>query len=148
MFRIRTNGKKLFAYLAIGANLGFLLSLLLGGNGPVDDVQVDVGESQPLEGAVHGPLDILGTVQVVPDLGGDEEILSLDGGVLLEEVLDGLANLVFVQIVPGAIKMSVTGTEGVENGIVGFAFGALTGERTKAHTRNGDAVAQFESDSA
>ena len=68
-------------YLSIRANLGLLLAILLGSNGPVDKEEVNVVELHTLERVVDGPEDVIVTVQVVPDLGGHEDIRTLDGGV-------------------------------------------------------------------
>ena len=135
-------------YLAIGTELGLLLGLLLGSNRPVNEVEIDVFKTQTSQGVVAGPQDILVTVKVVPDLGGDEQVLSLDGGILLQELLDALPDLVLVEVVPGTVQMPVACTEGVEDSSVGLALGALTGESTETHTGDGDTVAQLEGDSA
>ena len=105
-------------YLAVGANLGLLLSLLLSGNGPVNKEEVDVVESQALQRVLRRPDDILITVQVVPDLGAHEDVLTLDRGVLLKEVPDGFTNLALIEIEPGTVQVSVAGTESVKGSLV------------------------------
>lgn len=46
-------------------------------------------------------------VQMVPHLGADEEILTLDLAVLfLQKVPDGIANLTFVLVEPGTVEMA------------------------------------------
>lgn len=142
---VKSREGKTKKYLSIGANLGLLLGLLLRSNGPVNQEEVNVVELQVLQRVVEGPLDILRTVQVVPDLGAHEEVLALNRGVLLEEVLDGLANLIFIQVEPSTVQVSVTSPQSVEGGLVGLALVALTGEGTEANTRDGDSVAELES---
>ena len=132
------------AYLAVRANLGLVLTVLLGGNGPVDKEQVNVVGLELLERVLERPLHVLGTVQVVPDLGADKDVLALDGGVLLQEVLQSITDLVLVQVVPGAVQVSVAGLEGLGDSSVGLALGALAGEGTEADGGDGDAVAELE----
>lgn len=47
-------------------------------------------------------------MQVVPHLGDNKDVLTLDSPIApLEEVMDGITNLLLVLIVPGTIKMPV-----------------------------------------
>ena len=131
-------------YLAIRANLRLLLGLLLGSNGPVKKEEVNVVELQAIQGVLDRPFDILGAVQVVPDLGADEDVFTLNRGVFLEEIPNGLANLALVEIEPGAVQVPVTSAQGMEGGLVGLTHGALTGEGTETDTRDGDTVAKLE----
>ncbi len=50
------------------------------GGGPVDEDQVDRGEAEPVEAPAHRLRRPLATVVVVPDLGGDEELVARDAG--------------------------------------------------------------------
>lgn len=133
-------------YLSIRADLGLLLRLLLCGNRPVDQVEVDVVDLELLQGVLKRPDDILVAVQVVPDLGADENILALDRGVLLEEILDGIADLVLVLVEPGAIQVSVSGLESTSDSVVGLAFSTLAGEGSEPNSGDLNAVAESESD--
>lgn len=132
--------------LSIRADLGLLLRLLLCGNRPVDQVEVDVVDPELLQGVLKRPDDILVAVQVVPDLGADENILALDRGVLLEEILDGIADLVLVLVEPGAIQVSVSGLESTSDSVVGLAFSTLAGEGSEPNSGDLNAVAESESD--
>lgn len=132
--------------LSIRADLGLLLRLLLCGNRPVDQVEVDVVDLELLQGVLKRPDDILVAVQVVPDLGADENILALDRGVLLEEILDGIADLVLVLVEPGAIQVSVSGLESTSDSVVGLAFSTLAGEGSEPNSGDLNAVAESESD--
>lgn len=132
-------------YLAVGADLGAGIGVLLGGDGPMDEEEVDVVELEPLEGVVERPLDLILLVQVVPDLGADEEIGALDACVFLQEVPDGLADLVLVEVEPGAVEVPVAGPQGMDHGGIGLAFGALVGEGAEAYRGDGNPVVQFES---
>lgn len=133
------------AYLAVRANLRLTLAILLGSNGPVNEEHINVVKSKTLQRVVNGPEDVLITVEVVPHLGADEDVLTLHGGVLLQEVTDTLTNLTLVQVVPGTVQVTVTGLQGSGDSSIGLALGTLTSEGTKADARNLDAVAQCES---
>ena len=134
------------AYLPVRPNLGRLLVLLLGGNGPVDEEQVHVVETELLEGALERPGDILGTVQVVPHLGADEDVLALDGGVLLEEVVEGITDLALVEVEPGTVEVTVAGLQGTHDGLVGLADGPLAGEGAEADAGDLDPIVEGEGD--
>lgn len=114
--------------LPIGAQLGHVVGVALGGNGPVHEEQVDVVGAQFLERVFERPLDFVGLVQVVPDFCADEDVLAGDVLVLFQEIGDGVTDLGFVLVEPCAVEMAVAGLEGVGYGAVGFAFGALVGE--------------------
>ena len=129
--------------LSVAANLGHVLVVLLGGNGPVDKEEVNVVHLQLLERAVERPLDLLGLVQVVPDLCADEEILAGDAGVGLEEVADGVANLILVLVEPCAVEMAVANLKGFGDGLVCLALGALVGEGAEADGGDLDAVREL-----
>lgn len=142
-----SNPNRKDTYLAISADLRLLLSLLLGSNGPVHEEKINVSGSQTPQGVVQGPDNIVVAVQVVPNLSRDEEILPLNGCVFLQEVLDSLADLILVEIVPSTVKVPVSGAESVEDGVVSLALAALTGEGTETHGGNSDTVAQLEGES-
>lgn len=105
---------------------GNLIGLLLGrgkqgradvshqgeGDRPVDEVQVEVVELELGEGVVQGLLDDLGAVGVVPQLGGDEEILSLETKVL-ETLVKTLGDLLLVLVDLGQIEMTVSRFQGL-----------------------------------
>lgn len=131
-----------FSYLSIRADLGLLLSLLLGGNGPVDEEEIDIVELHPLEGVLNGPEDVIVTVQVVPDLGGHEDVRTLDGGVGSEEIADSITHLVLIHVEPGAVQVTVASVESAGDGGVGLALGALTGEGTETNSGERNSVAQ------
>lgn len=111
----------------------------------MDQEEVDVVQPQTPEGIIDRPEDVLVAVQVVPHLGGDEDVLPLDGGGLLQEVPNGLAHLVLVEVEPGAVQVTVASLEGTGDRGVGLALGTFTGEGTKAHGGDLDPVAQSES---
>jgi hypothetical protein len=134
-------------HLAIWPDLGLVLRFLFGGNGPVNQEEVHMAELELSKGVVEGPEDVLVSVQVVPDLGGDEDILPLDGGVLPQEILEGLADLVFILVEPGTVKVTVPSAQGVQNRVVGLPLGVLVGEGAKPDTWDGDAVGELEGDS-
>ena len=49
---------------------------VLDGGRPVDEVQVDVVQAELLQARLDGLAGILGFVSVVPQLGGDEELVT------------------------------------------------------------------------
>lgn len=110
----------------------------------MDEEEVNVVDLELLEGALNRPLHILGAVEVVPDLGADEDVLTLDGGVGSEEVLDGITNLTLVQVVPGTVEVTVSGVESAGDGLVGLTGGTLVGEGTETDAGDLDAVAKSE----
>lgn len=110
----------------------------------MDQEEVDVVKLQALERVINGPEDVLVAVQVVPHLGADEDILALDGGVLLEEVADTVTHLILVQVEPGTVQVTVACPQGTHDRIVGLALGALAGEGAEANTGDLDPVAQSE----
>lgn len=68
------------------------------GHGEVDEVQVEVVNAPVGELLAGYGLDLLGVVERVPELGGDEEVFALDEA-LLDGARDALAALDFVAIV-------------------------------------------------
>lgn len=132
-------------YLSIRSNLRVAIGALLSSDRPVDEEKVDIFELESLEGIVERPLDLVLLVQVVPDLGADEEIGSLDACVFLQEVLDGLTDFIFVEVEPGTIKMPVACLQGLHHGGISLSFGALIGKGTKPHSGHGNPIVQFES---
>lgn len=111
----------------------------------MDKEEVNVVQSESLQGVINGPLDVLGTVEVIPDFSADEDVFPLDGGVLLEEVMDTITNLILVEVEPGTVQVTVSGLEGLGDSLVGLALGALTGEGTETDTGDLNAIAQRES---
>lgn len=110
----------------------------------MNEEKVNVVELQTLQRVLDRPDDIFVAVQVVPDLGAHKDVLTLDRRVLLEEVADGITDLLLVLVEPGTVKVSVTSAKGVKSGLVGLTLGALTGEGTETDTGDGDAVVELE----
>lgn len=130
--------------LAVGTNLGLVVGVLLSGDGPVNQEEVDIVEAKVGQRVLHRPLHILGLVEVIPDLGGDEEILSLDRGVLTEEIPHSLADLCFVKVEPGAVEVPVSALEGAGDGLVGLTLCALIGKGAKSQAWDLDTVVEGE----
>lgn len=130
--------------LAISADLGLVVVSPLGSDGPVDEVQVDVVETELAQGLVEGMSDVLGLVHVVPELGANEEVLALQGGILLEVVADGITDLLLVLVEGSAVQVPVADLEGLPDGLVALALGALVGEGAEAQAGHLDAVVQGE----
>jgi len=130
--------------LAISTDLGLVVLVLLSGDGPVDEEEVNVVKTKVVERVLERPLDLLRLVEVVPDLCADEDVLTLDTVVLSEEITHGLANLTLVQVEPSAVEVSVTSLESSGDSLVGLALGALIGKGAKAHGGHLDTVVEGE----
>lgn len=78
----------------------------------MDEIEVNVSKT-PLLILPFGHLDsyVLAVV-VVPELGGDEDFLSLDQAVL-DGLLDTLTSLLFILVVVGSVEESVAGFDGL-----------------------------------
>ena len=85
--------------------------------GPVDQQQVEVGDPEVFQNLLHRGPDALLAVVVVPQLGGEEDVLSLHHA-LREHRLQGLADLVLVVIVLGAVHMPVPCPQSVQGGLL------------------------------
>ena len=77
--------------------------------GPVDQVQVNVVESESLERVSDGFINFVEAGE--PELGGDEELLTLDNS-LGDAVLDGLSDEGLVLVEPGGVDVSVAEGDG------------------------------------
>ena len=77
------------------------------GSHPVEQVEVDVVKLELLEGESQGAFDIFAVF--LPQLGGDEEILTLNA--FLEAVLEGFTDGFFVAIDGGGVDMPVAVVE-------------------------------------
>lgn len=82
------------------------------GNGPVDEVEVKVVKLELGERVVEGLLDVLGAVGVVPQFGGDEDLLTLDAE-LLEALVQALGDLLLVLVNLGQVEVAVAGLQGL-----------------------------------
>lgn len=94
----------------LGEEGGADLALQGEGDGPVDEVQVEVVELQLGEGVVEGLGDDVGVVGVVPQLGGDEEVLALEAK-LLDALVQALGDLLLVLVDLGQVEVPVAGLE-------------------------------------
>ncbi len=116
-----------------------VVTLLLGeqttavreGNGPVDEVEVEVFKAELGKGVVEGGRHILGLVAVVPQLGGDEDVLTLQARHLSKGTLEALANLLLVLVDLGQIEMTVSGLEGLVDASADLTRGRLPGAVAK-----------------
>lgn len=88
---------------------------------------VKVVELKLLEGLVESSLDVLGLVVVVPQLGSDPDVLTLEAGDLGEGLLDTLGDLGLVLVDLGEIEVTVAGLEGLVDTDGDFAGGGLPG---------------------
>lgn len=102
---------------------------LVEGDGEVDKVQVEVVETELSKAVIKGGSDVLGSVLRVPELGGDEEILTLDA--LAESSLEGVGNFLLVTINLGKIDVLVTSLEGFVDGRLDLAGLGLPGTKAQ-----------------
>lgn len=105
---------------------------------PVNEVEIEVVELELLQGVVVCSLDIGWAVSVVPELAGDEEVLSLDAR--LEQLFESLTDLVLVLVDAGEVEVLVARLDGVDDGGLD-----LTGLRQpSAESDDGDGVTVVE----
>jgi hypothetical protein len=90
------------------------IASLIESDGEVDEVQVEVLEAELSKAVVKGGSDVLGSVLRVPELGRDEDVLTLD--TLAESSLEGVGNLLLVAVDLGKIDVLVAGLEGLVDG--------------------------------
>jgi len=64
--------------LALLVQLGHVLVILLGSDGPVDKEQINVVEAEVVQRVLERPLDLLRLMKVVPHLCADKDVLALD----------------------------------------------------------------------
>lgn len=81
-------------------------------------------------------------MRVVPELGGDEDVLALESGDFLEGLLDTFTDLRLVAIDLGKIQVTVTSLEGFVDGSAGLTGRSLPGAKTQSR----DLVARVKSD--
>lgn len=88
----------------------------------VEVVELKLGES-----VIEGSLNKLGAVAVVPQLGGDEDVLTAETGDLLEGLLDTLGDLLLVLVDLGQVEVTVAGLEGLVDTGTDLTRGGLPG---------------------
>lgn len=113
------------------------------GDGPVDEIElacqfgyrlsygtktyIKVLQLQLGESLVESTLNLLRTVTVVPQLGGDEDVLALQAGNLLVSLLDALRNLLLVLVDLGQVEVTIASLECLKNTSTDLARGCLPG---------------------
>lgn len=90
------------------------IALLVESNGEMDKVKVEVVETELSKAVVERRGDIVGPVLRVPELGCDEEVLTLDA--LAEGPLESLRNLLLVAVDLGKIDVLVASLESLVDG--------------------------------
>jgi hypothetical protein len=73
-------------------------------------------------------------VECAPKLAGDEQILSLYNAPL-DNILEGLADLIFVLVAESAVNVPVAALNGVYDRLLHFARGRLPRSQTKGWNR-------------
>ena len=83
----------------------------LNGEGEVNEVQVQVLNSEVSQTLTASELDMLGAMERIPKLGDNEEVFSC-ANTLLNGPCNALTNLDFITVVTGAIEKSVAFLDG------------------------------------
>ena len=91
---------------------------LAAGDGPVDEIEIDIIELQTCQALVEGAQGAVVAVTVVPDLRGDEEFLALNGC-----RLDGCSHAFLVAVDGSRIDGAVARLDGLADGSLGFLVG-------------------------
>lgn len=105
------------------------IARLVEGDGEVDEVKVEVVEAELSKAVIKGRSNVLGSVLRVPELGGDEDVLTLDA--LAESSLEGIGNLLLVAVDLGQINVLVTSLESLVDGGLDLARLGLPGTKTQ-----------------
>jgi len=105
---------------------------------------VKVVKTKLLKGVIKSTGNLLRAVLVVPELAGDEDVLTLKAGDVVEGLLDTLADLTLVLVDLGKIEVTVTGLEGLVDTVADLTGGSLPG----AVADLGHLVARVEGDSS
>lgn len=101
---------------------------------------IKVLQPQLIQRIIQRRLHILGLVLVIPQLGGEEDVLALQAGDLCKGLLDALAGLLLVAVDLGEVDVAVADLEGLVDALADFAGGGLPG----AVAQEGDLVARVE----
>ena len=103
--------------------------------GPVDEVQVHVVQAQALQGLVHGLQGGLVALVVVPQLGGDEQLLARDAA-----AGDRAPHTFLVAVDLGGVDVAVADLQGLAHHV----FGNIRVHLPHAEAELGDRVAVVE----
>ena len=104
--------------------LRLLVAARFEGKGRMDEIAIDMVELKSPATRLEGGFDPLGTMIVVPELGGDEHVLALDRP-RLEHLLHGIADGLFIAVAFRTIEVTkphfqgrlgrLSGLEGIRN---------------------------------
>lgn len=106
---------------------------VLKSNGEVDDVKIEVSETEVLQRSLKSWSDMLSLVEGVPKLGDNEEVFSLDSSGL-DDATDSFSDFLLVSIITSSIEESVSSLNGVNNDISGDVLGKFP--ETKSSLRH------------
>jgi hypothetical protein len=95
---------------------------VLKSNGEVDDVKIEVSETEVLQRSLKSGSDMLSLVEGVPKLGDNKEVFSLDSSGL-DDATDSFSDFLLVSIITSSIEESVSSLNGVNNDISGDVLG-------------------------
>lgn len=91
----------------------------------MDEVEIKVLKTELLQAVVQSSLNLLRIVLRVPELGSDEDILSLEARDLSKGLLQGLGDLRLVSVDLGEIQVSVSNLEGLVDTLTDLTGGGL-----------------------
>ena len=92
-------------------------------NVPVHEVKVKILDTELVESVLNGLADVV--VVELEEFRSDPDFLARNTG-----ELDALSDFVFVLVTPGTVDVTVTGFEGVADGIANLTLGRLPGTET------------------
>jgi hypothetical protein len=117
------------------------LALGVHGNGPVHEVEIYVRCLEQIQTLLQ---TLLSTgVECAPELAGNEQVLPLHNS-SRDDILERLADLVFVLVAEGTVNVSVTTLDSVDNGLLDLARRRLP----RSESQSGDGRASVEGDSS
>lgn len=99
------------------------------GHRPVHQVQIEIIQLEQIQALLESLLD--SGVECAPDLAGDEQLLPLHDATL-DDVLDGLADLVLILVAVCAVNVPVATLNGVNDGSLDLSGGRLPCSQTQS----------------
>lgn len=94
-------------YMVVTYRVSSLLGLnVLEGDREVDEVKIDVSKTPSLVLSLGHRQGMISSVIVIPELGGDEDILTLHKAVL-DGALDALTSLLLILVIVCSVEESV-----------------------------------------
>lgn len=130
------------AFVSLVSVLSEDIRLTLGvhGNRPVHEVEIDIRCLEHVQALLQTLLSA--SVECAPELAGNEQVLSLHDAAR-DNILQRLADFILVLVAEGAVNVSVTTLNCVDNSFLDLARRRLP----RSQTQGGDGRASVERDS-